>query len=125
MNKEHTEYLYNTYPLIFADKDLPMTQTAMCWGFDCGDGWFDIINDLCKKIQARCEEVGVEVRATQVKEKYGTLRFYIYGGDDEIYTYIDEAEEKSSTTCEICGMPGTMNEDGWIEVRCTECSKLK
>ncbi len=103
-----------------------MTQTCMCWGFDCGDGWFDILDELCKKITARCEEMGyTDVRVSQVKEKWGTLRFYMNHADDEIYKYIDEAEAKSENTCEKCGAPGTcaLTTNGWYGVRCDKCSK--
>ena len=26
------------YPTIFRQKELPMDQTAMCWGIECGKG---------------------------------------------------------------------------------------
>lgn len=126
MTPEKEKYFYDTYPNLFVDKDLPMTQTCMCWGFDCGDGWFDILDELCKKITARCEEMGyTDVRVSQVKEKWGTLRFYMNHADDEIYKYIDEAEAKSENTCEKCGAPGTcaLTTNGWYGVRCDKCSK--
>jgi len=28
-----------------------MKTTAMCWGFECGDGWYNIIDVLCSRIQ--------------------------------------------------------------------------
>ncbi len=47
MRKELDEQLCAKYPLIFRNRNAPMTQTAMCWGFDCGDGWYNIIDVLC------------------------------------------------------------------------------
>ena len=47
MRKELDEALCAKYPLIFADRNKPMTQTAMCWGFSCGDGWYNILDVLC------------------------------------------------------------------------------
>jgi hypothetical protein len=43
MKKELDELLCKRYPKIFRDRYSPMTVTAMCWGFDIGDGWFNII----------------------------------------------------------------------------------
>ena len=57
MNKNLQEKLYQKYPKIFRQKDLPMTQTAMCWGIACGDGWYDLIDELCSQIQNRVENV--------------------------------------------------------------------
>lgn len=50
MNKHLDDYLCKTYPKIFAERNLPMTQTCMCWGFP-GDGWFHLIDALCNHIQ--------------------------------------------------------------------------
>jgi hypothetical protein len=47
MKKELDELLCKKYPEIFKDRYAPMNQTAMCWGFDCGDGWYNIIDTLC------------------------------------------------------------------------------
>lgn len=51
MNKELDEQLCKDYPLIFANRHGDMATTAMCWGFDCGDGWYPIIDKLCYDIQ--------------------------------------------------------------------------
>ena len=42
MRKELDEKLCEKYPLIFKNRHADMTETAMCWGFECGDGWFNI-----------------------------------------------------------------------------------
>ena len=47
MRKELDEALCAKYPLIFRDRHENMQVTAMCWGFECGDGWYNIINTLC------------------------------------------------------------------------------
>ena len=73
MNAEKENYLYETYPSLYRQHTLSMEQTCMCWGFECGDGWFDIINNLSQKLV----EIATTVEAVQVKEKFGGLRFYI------------------------------------------------
>ena len=47
--------LFEKYPEIFAQKDLDKTQTLMCWGISCGDGWYNIIDTLCHSIQQYCD----------------------------------------------------------------------
>jgi hypothetical protein len=47
MRKELDEKLCKDYPEIFKDRRGNMQETAMCWGFECGDGWYSIIDFLC------------------------------------------------------------------------------
>jgi hypothetical protein len=51
MRKELDEELCRKYPKIFANRYKDMKETAMCWGFDCGDGWYNILDILCANIQ--------------------------------------------------------------------------
>ncbi len=70
------------------------------------------------------EENGLEivpvpkVIATQVKEKFGTIRFYISGGDERIDGLIAFAESMSGVTCEECGGVGQTRGSGWVSTRC-------
>ena len=129
MNKELQEKLYKKYPKIFIQKHLPMQQTAMCWGISCGDGWYDIIDTLCFNIQARVNSEEIKdpsfvCQATQVKEKFGGLRFYVYGGDDYIDGLIEMAEDMSYKICSECGNksdPSENNNRGWIYTLCKVC----
>lgn len=94
------------------------------FGFECGDGWFKIINNLIKKIDKL--DVNNEVRIFQIKEKFGGLRVYVEGGlTDEMYDLIEKAETKSYKTCENCGKPGKPNKFGWISTLCEDCRKSK
>ena len=47
MRRELDETLCAKYPLIFKDRNADMRTTAMCWGLECGDGWYNIIDTLC------------------------------------------------------------------------------
>ena len=47
MRRELDEALCAKYPLIFKDRHGNMQHTAMCWGFETGDGWYNIIDTLC------------------------------------------------------------------------------
>jgi len=121
MNKENTKYLLEKYPKLYRQHSLPMTQTCMCWLFECGDGWFQIIDDLSKKIT----ELDPDVQAAQVKEKFGGLRFYIDGGSDKVHKLIEEAEEESYKTCEGCGTKENVSQTktGWVKTLCDKCKE--
>ena len=124
MRDELDRALCEKYPKIFANRHASMMETAMCWGFDHGDGWYNIIDQLCNNIQSHIdwqEKIGKsvpQVVATQVKEKFGTLRFYYDGGDDYISGLVSMAESWSAVACEECGAPGTQNSQGWIKTLC-------
>ena len=137
MNQELDDYLCTTYPKLFSERNLPMSKTCMCWGFGCGDGWFNIINQLCQNIQCHLDwknqdgEVVPQVVVSQVKEKFGTLRFYYMGGDDIIDGMVRMAESMSGVTCEGCGNIATtseVDEDGtmgWIRTECRPCEEKR
>jgi hypothetical protein len=59
-----------------------------------------------------------QVVATQVKEKFGTLRFYYNGGDGVVRGIERMAESMSAVTCETCGAPGKSRSGGWIQTLC-------
>lgn len=147
MRKELDDKLCEKYPEIFIQRHQSMQVTCMCWGFDVGDGWYNILDRLCANIQGHINQsiknvkwanewnkenpdkqhevpkaVG-QVEATQVKEKFGTLRFYYNGGDDTIEGMVDMAESMSAVTCEDCGNPGKLVGQGWYSTRCKEHAK--
>lgn len=177
MDEELDTKLCKKYPKIFKDRHADMRTTAMCWGFECGNGWYNIIDKLCSNIQghidwrrkqrlsdleynrvlklaldgdttdlikyyspgseankwtmervaadidrAEYRKVDVEIKqvvAVQIKEKFGTLRFYYEGGDEYIHGLVSMAESMSAVTCEVCGNPGKSTDGGWIKTVCS------
>jgi hypothetical protein len=63
----------------------------------------------------------IEMYAVQVKEKYGTLRFYMSCETDQISDLIREAERLSDTTSESYGAAGKIRGVRWYSVRCDKC----
>lgn len=179
MREELDKKLVEKYPRIFRNRYADMRTTCMCWGFCCGDGWYNILDALCGNIQhhikwkrdqrARAirhnralsvalrtgnkaplikrlsygtspqqiawatEQADAEIQrgrfrqvpdapywvtASQVKEKFGGLRFYYDGGDDIVSGMVRMAESMSYRTCEECGAPGMSNSYGWISTLC-------
>lgn len=140
MSPELDKLLCDRYPKIFTNRHGDMSTTAMCWGFECDDGWFNIIDQLCASIQSHIDmserrrehalrnnqeakDACPQVIAFQVKEKFGTLRFYISGGDDSVRGMIRMAEAMSSVTCEVCGTPGKTVGETWIRTLCETHAK--
>ena len=82
--------------------------------FPTGEGWRPLIEKLVDDII----KIDKKVVVSQVKEKFGTLRFYIYGGNDEVHDLIYKAEIKSETTCEQCGKRGKLRGKGWLVTLC-------
>jgi hypothetical protein len=179
MRQELDALLCEKYPKMMVNRNKPMQETCMCWGFDCGDGWYNILNQLMGNIQHHIDwkekqreyartynEMATQAKAgnfdlfeesmkdtvnleykekrlaeivagdfrtvpdaipqvtlDQVKEKFGTLRFYYTGGDDEISGMVRMAESMSGVTCEECGNPGERRGGGWIYTACDTHTK--
>ena len=125
MKQELDSLLCSRYPEILANRYLPASETCMYWGFDCGDGWFNILDRLLHSIQHyttrknRRGQFVVPVTLDQVKEKLGTLSFYYTGGDEVIAGMVMLAGSMSAVTCEHCGNAGRMEiKSGWITTLC-------
>jgi hypothetical protein len=207
MNAENTKKLHDRFPVLYQNLRGDPRNTAMCWGFDHGDGWFNIVWQLslaieeelgytwlqkklfliCKKLSLRWNDIiyhlspcrfdetklagsgthddpyhqvvvkkavptwdakianalfGLQTfpggtkyprsglkalvwhphtgcAVSQVKEKFGTLRFYS-PGNDRIFWFIAMAEVLSGKTCEECGKYGRTYTNGWHSTLCEE-----
>jgi hypothetical protein len=96
-------------------------------GFAIGEGWWPIIESLCANIQSHTDwwnknretrPVVEQVVVEQIKEKFGGLRFYYEGGDEQISGMVRMAEAWASHACEECGAIGTLGGKGWIKTLC-------
>jgi hypothetical protein len=181
MKQELDKLLCEKYPKMMVNRNKNMQETCMCWGFDCGDGWFNILDQLMGSIQHHIDwkekqrkwameynEMAAQAKAgnfdlfvettkaqpndeykekrlaeivagdfrqvpesipqvtlDQVKEKFGTLRFYYSGGDDEISGMVRMAESMTGVTCESCGNPGERRGGGWVHTYCTPCEEAR
>ena len=101
------------------------------FGIECGDGWFMILEELMHGIEShlnpdnswpRKERIPFEI--TQIKEKFGGLSFYYYGGDDFVRGMVRMAEHLSYKICEHCGSTKNVTQTkGWIITLCEDCMK--
>jgi hypothetical protein len=106
-----------TYPKMFAGK---------YGGFAVGKGWYPILETLCANIQSHIDwrvkqgQDIAQVEVSQIKEKFGGLRFYYSGGDDEISGMVRMAEAWADIACEECGAAGKRRSGGWIRTLCDQ-----
>ena len=101
-------------------------------GIAVDSGWWPIIESLCGQIDHYVKwkneqkekyqrgEGCPQVVITQIKEKFGGLRFYYDGGDDRVFGMVTMAESWADHTCEECGKPGKARHTGWIKTLCDE-----
>ena len=84
MKQELQESLFKAYPKIFARRHMSKEYTAMCYGIQCPDKWYDLIDTLCARIQSYADQKGITCEANQIKTKFGALRFYVTYSDSYI-----------------------------------------
>jgi len=108
MKLELQQKLYDEFPGWF---------DYLQFGIETGDGWFDLIHNLCVSLKL----INFGGNITQIKEKFGTLRFYVAGATDEQWKLIEQAEEQSEFICEQCGKEGKLIDDGWRYTICGPC----
>ena len=123
MSPELTTELFNKYSIIFEGKNKSIRESLLPFGLECDDGWYVLLDTLCSRLAV----LEPQPTVIQVKEKYGTLRFYI-SGTDEAFDLVDKAEAESATICETCGKEGklcttTGNAYGWFKTLCVEHAK--
>lgn len=147
MRDDLSKQLCAKYPYIFRTRHHEPATAGMTWGFGCGSGWYKLIDHLCSQLSydvrlvdrriSWCNESDTEtlqelqaerlVRldelpvATQVKEKFGGLRFGVYEATETQYALIRFAESLSTTICEECGSMNAMTYHiGWNKTLCPQ-----
>jgi len=132
MKKELQQQLFDACPLLYRytinDDRTKGLHRLMTLGICCGDGWFSLLLDVSTKVEEISEKMkrqGHEKSslpaALWVKEKYGELCLYIDNETYEIEVLVAQTEQKSATTCEVCGSEGKMRTRGWISCLCDDC----
>jgi len=102
------------------------------WGrwISCDAGWYPLICEL----DSQLAQLDPEYEVHQVKEKFGTLRYYArsdhYRGLHNPFSDTTrDAERRSAGVCELCGAPGGLCEtapmgEPWRRVKtlCSACA---
>lgn len=133
MNENNTKTIIERCPNLYSSvedektkRDNKQMYHSIAYGFECGDGWFNLILELSEKLEAIISSLPEDKRSnfkvSQVKEKFGTLRFYMFAETDEMSDLISEAEKKSGKICEKCGSESLVfSNGGWIVNMCKNC----
>lgn len=109
MNIELTEKLYAEFQYLYRGRKKSPEQSSMCWGFECGDGWFTLIRNLSLELTDYLERhPTLDLEVVQVKSKFGSFRYYVDGGDEITEKLIDDARERAQHVCELTGTEGRM-----------------
>lgn len=94
--------------------------------FECGDGWYRIVEELSAELEAIARVGGVNrLNVVQVKEKLAALRVYFdRPAPPTAIAVVDAAIQKSRITCELCGEPGKLcrYREGWLRTLCEKCA---
>jgi len=93
-----------------------------------GQGWWPLLQELETELAAICGDNNWVVE--QVKQKFGTLRYYALAPDgleldqkSEFNQAIYRAEKRSATTCEECGQGGRLcSKSGAVRTLCCKCA---
>jgi hypothetical protein len=133
---EFDKFMCEKFPMLFAQRDKPMTETGMCWGFDVGKGWYPLLHEMCEKIMLICDAYNWRIEFVQIKEKYGSGRFYFDSMstndsidpdkanviDELINDIVHNYEEISGRVCAETGKwyDDTISLGGWVYDCCAE-----
>ena len=89
------------------------------------DGWRQVVDRLCRRLDAVAERVAGTVVVIELDEKHAELRVnWSCAGlsaeeHAEVQDIVERAEARSSQTCGICGERGAVWEHrGWLSARC-------
>jgi len=114
-------YLKTNYPDLFKQKPIDL------W---CPQGWQQLVDGLCKYLVA----IKADISVLQIKEKFGTLRFYYQIGpkdkaqldkETRIAHVVGFTEYLSSTICQNDGKPATAYNNGWAKTLCEKCKEIE
>jgi hypothetical protein len=104
-------------------------SSLMGFGFQHGDGWFQLLVETLERIEPEVELWNRELSASgarfeivEVKQKFGELRIIGMPTNAAIFKAFLDAQQRSRTICENCGAPGRLLEDGWFQTLCQSCA---
>lgn len=89
------------------------------------DGWLKAFGEqMCEEIKQALEKDGLvnKYRIYQIKEKFGSLRWYDGNGNKEINKIVSKYEKLSMKICIQCGSKATKVSTDWISPYCDKCS---
>lgn len=128
MNIENIKKLLTSYPRLY--------RKLREFGFECGDGWFNLIwqlsadIELATRVEGLAENTDAWPCVDIVKQKLGDLRVQFSAPvSDGIRDLVDKAREHSTKICEMCAAPcnevSVSMQIGWVKPLCATCCKAQ
>jgi len=125
--KDLQDKLLNDFPRLYMQYSWNKRDSCMPYGFPNVPGWFDILYKLSQDLEAEFQKLPDNIKkhaakngifaASQVKQKFGRLRFHMDHPTPEMRTIISAAEGASCAACFICGADGKQRN---MSVYCSE-----
>lgn len=87
-------------------------------------GWAEAFGmDMIEELGAEIDEKDLREKyfTTQIKEKFGALRWYDTGTTEKMSRIISKYEVISAHTCICCGRPDVGQTSGWLTPICEPC----
>lgn len=99
---------------LFAKYDLDPELRPRCC---CPEPWMPIVDQLISDLIAD----GWDKNLVQLKEKFGSFRFYVGGRTQNQQRLIDEAAVACQKLCIDCGDDDGLEDAGWGMIKCATC----
>lgn len=109
-----------------------MANTTVKWpyelyGLQIPEGWKGLADPIMSYIDQYNRNRGEkqQIKLRQMTKRHGALRTFVSFAPEPLLTLIDEAEEKSQSICECCGITetvGKFTDSGVSMVMCKECA---
>ena len=98
MKTSKTTRLYDSFPTLYRERTMTLAQSQMAWGFQCDDGWYDLVWDLSEQLSSDPSLAVNEIRADK-----GELLVSLTNPSPEATDAVEHTRLKSKFTCELCG----------------------
>lgn len=120
MRKHREDKLFDKYPTLYQRSKMPS-------GFECGNGWYEIIYIFSRNVTTLTDKCKV----LSIKEKDGKIDINLeiagpYNEEvvDKVLEYVNKTRHRSLRTCEYCGRTsGIFQTTGKIVTICKRCFK--
>jgi len=134
MDDFRTQKLYQSFPIIYRERLMTLAQSEMPRGFQCDNGWYEIICGVSANLEIIAEnqeDKDNKIAVTEVRADGNNLIFRLNNNNlppAGTEKFISSAQQRCQYTCETCGYsPAFLRNDEVIKnkVCCNRCVTIK
>lgn len=125
MNSELEKQLYEQYPKLFKQKRWSIRESCMPWGVECGQGWYAIIDSVCRVIQ---HHIDSQRHQRSIALRYNrALKRAIAGNTNDLVTYykrlysseelVNKRLEEEIRNCKFRPVPDTTPQIQFTQIK--------